>query len=63
MTGAYNQRSGMQWNEDLFRSRSYSVPTSYQLIPQALRAAGYVTGHIGRWNIRADIHTAAPLSL
>ena len=54
MTGAYNQRFGMQWNEDR-PQRSYSVPASHKLLPQALKAAGYVTGHIGKWNIGADI--------
>jgi arylsulfatase A-like enzyme len=55
MTGAYNQRFGMQWNEDQWRNRSYSVPASHPLLPQALKSAGYVTGHIGKWNIGADI--------
>lgn len=47
MTGAYNQRFGMQWNDD---RKKYSVD-QHQLLPQALRAAGYLTGHIGKWNI------------
>ena len=51
MTGAYNQRFGIQWNED--RSK-YSVG-SHKLMPQTLKAAGYVTGHIGKWNVGADI--------
>ncbi len=55
MTGAYNQRFGMQWNEDQWRNRGYSVPASHKLLPQALKAAGYATGHIGKWNIGADI--------
>jgi len=55
MTGAYNRGFGMQWNEDQWRTRSYSVPASHPLLPQALKAAGYVTGQIGKWNIGADI--------
>ena len=55
LTGAYNQRFGMQWNEDQWRNRSYSVPAAHKLLPQALKAAGYVTGHIGKWNMGADI--------
>ena len=51
MTGAYNQRFGIQWNED--RSK-YSVGP-HKLMPQALKAAGYATGHIGKWNIGSDI--------
>jgi arylsulfatase A-like enzyme len=51
MTGAYNQRFGIQWNDD--RSK-YNVGT-HKVLPQALKAAGYVTGHIGKWNVGADI--------
>ncbi len=51
MTGAYNQRFGIQWNDD--RSK-YNVGT-HKLLPQALKAAGYVAGHIGKWNVGADI--------
>jgi arylsulfatase A-like enzyme len=51
MTGSYNQRFGMQWNDD---RKKYSVGQR-RLLPQALRAAGYVTGHIGKWNIPVDV--------
>jgi len=50
MSGAYNQRFGIQWNDD---RKKYSVG-QHKLLPQALRAAGYVTGHIGKWNIPVD---------
>ncbi|MBM4089288.1 MAG: sulfatase [Planctomycetes bacterium] len=50
MTGAYNQRFGMQWNDD---RRKYTLG-EHQLLPQALRAAGYLTSHIGKWNIPVD---------
>ena len=51
MTGAYNQRFGMQWNDD----RSKYTVGAHKVLPQALKAAGYVTGHIGKWNVGADI--------
>jgi arylsulfatase A-like enzyme len=50
MTGAYNQHFGIQWNDD---RKKYALG-SHKLLPQALRAAGYVTGHIGKWNIPVD---------
>jgi arylsulfatase A-like enzyme len=51
LSGAYNQRFGMQWNDD---RRRYTFG-EHQLLPQALRAAGYVTGHIGKWNVPVDV--------
>ncbi len=50
MSGAYNQRFGMQWNDD---RRKYAFGR-HKLLPQALRAAGYVTGHIGKWNVPVE---------
>jgi len=55
MAGAYNQRFGMQWNEDQYAGRSYTMPPEHRLLPQTLKAAGYATGHIGKWNIAADV--------
>lgn len=51
MSGAYNQRFGMQWNEDRVR---YAFG-AHQLMPLALKRAGYATGHIGKWNVGAEI--------
>lgn len=51
MAGAYNQRFGIQWNDD---RNSYALG-QHQLLPQVLKAAGYVTGQIGKWNVAADV--------
>lgn len=48
MAGAYPQRFGMTWNDD--RS-AHKLPDSQRLLPELLRATGYVTGLVGKWNI------------
>ncbi len=48
MAGAYPQRFGMTWNDD--RS-AHQLPDTQRLLPELLRAAGYATGLIGKWNI------------
>lgn len=50
MTGAYNQRFGMHWNSD----RIAANIGEHKLLPQTMKASGYVTGHIGKWNISVD---------
>ncbi|MHB8903395.1 MAG: sulfatase-like hydrolase/transferase [Thermoguttaceae bacterium] len=50
MSGSYNQRFGMQWNDD---RRAYRLG-EHKLLPQTLRTAGYVAGHVGKWNIPVD---------
>lgn len=56
VTGAYNQRFGCQWNEDEWpqQGKAYKIPSGHLTLPEALRAAGYVTGHLGKWNITRD---------
>ncbi len=48
MSGAYPQRFGMTWNDD--RS-AHSLPATQALVPEILRAAGYRTAQIGKWNL------------
>lgn len=50
LSGAYNQRFGMQWNDD----RAKYQFREHRLLPQALRSAGYLTGHLGKWNVPVD---------
>ncbi len=58
LTGAYGQRFGMQWNEDQYRNNSYRIPDEHKLLPEALAASGYATGHIGKWNVSRDVARA-----
>lgn len=48
MSGAYTQWFGMTWNDD--RS-AHKLPDSQRLLPELLRAQGYRTAGIGKWNI------------
>ncbi len=54
LTGAYQQRFGCYWNDDLWAKYGLTLPESQKLMPQALSAAGYATCHVGKWNISAD---------
>ena len=51
LSGAYQQRFGVYWNEDLWEKFGLEIPASHKLLPETLSAAGYVTGHVGKWNI------------
>lgn len=53
MTGAYQQRFGMQGNTDR-NAPGYVIPREHKLMPEAMKAAGYVTGHIGKWNVKRE---------
>ncbi|HLF34928.1 MAG TPA: sulfatase-like hydrolase/transferase [Cyclobacteriaceae bacterium] len=52
--GIYQQRIGCFSNTDLWPSNGWQIPDSILLLPQAMKNAGYVTGHIGKWNVSAD---------
>jgi arylsulfatase A-like enzyme len=54
LSGIYQQRIGCYWNPDLWASNGWELPDSLKLLPQLLKEAGYVTGHIGKWNISPD---------
>jgi arylsulfatase A-like enzyme len=58
MTGSYNQRFGCQWNEDEFPKSAYVIPPGHLTLPEALRADGYFTGHLGKWNLTRNATTA-----
>lgn len=54
LTGAYQQQFGCYWNQDLWQKYGFRLPDGHKLMPQALHAGGYVTGHVGKWNITPD---------
>ena len=54
LSGAYNQRFGMQWNEDQYDGAGYTYPENHKLMPEFFAANGYITGHTGKWNVRRD---------
>lgn len=54
LSGIYQQRIGCYWNPDLWASNGWQLPDTLKILPQLLKEAGYVTGHIGKWNISPD---------
>lgn len=54
LSGIYQQRIGCYWNPDLWASNGWQLPDTMKILPQILKKAGYVTGHIGKWNVAPD---------
>jgi len=54
LSGIYQQRIGCYWNPDLWASNGWQLPDTLKILPQILKEAGYVTGHIGKWNVAPD---------
>jgi arylsulfatase A-like enzyme len=60
LAGAYQQRFGVQWNNDTFegaRGAIDIIPDDHLTIDQTLQNAGYVTGMAGKWNLEDYPHT------
>lgn len=56
LSGAYPQRFGVHWNEDVWQNArsGLRLPDSHLTLPETLRSAGYATGHLGKWNFPRD---------
>ncbi len=51
MTGRYQQRFGHEFNPGGIDSESFGLPLSETTIADRLKAAGYVTGIVGKWHL------------
>ena len=54
MTGRTNDRTGVE-------SHGYALRRQEKTLPQALRKAGYVTGHFGKWHLNGHRGPGAPI--
>lgn len=54
MTGRSNDRCGVE-------NHGYALRRQEKTLPQALRAAGYVTGHFGKWHLNGFKGPGAPV--
>lgn len=53
LSGVYQQRLGVHWNQDVFPAAlgRVKLPATHPTLPEALRAAGYATAVLGKWNL------------
>jgi arylsulfatase A-like enzyme len=60
LSGSYPQRIGVHWNEDVFPQAlpGLRLPKEHLTLPEVLHSAGYVTGHLGKWNFPRDARIA-----
>lgn len=54
LSGIYQQRLGCYWNNDLWAQNGWELSENITVLPEALKASGYATGLIGKWNISED---------
>jgi len=67
LTGVYQQRLGVHWNQDVFPAAldHVKLPESHPTLPEMLRTAGYTTSVLGKWNLpmREAGHTSDEAAL
>jgi arylsulfatase A-like enzyme len=51
LTGMYQQKLGCYWNNDLWAQHGWDLPENVLTLPAQMKKNGYVSGHIGKWNI------------
>jgi arylsulfatase A-like enzyme len=53
LTGVYQQRLGVHWNQDVFPAAlgHVKLPPGHPTLPEVLRSAGYTTAVLGKWNL------------
>ena len=54
LTGRYPMRTGLLGNASSHREQSAGLPGSEVTLAEMFKAAGYTTGHIGKWHLGYD---------